>query len=303
MYVLKHVPEDFVVEEISTVNSVDSDAFTFFKLWKRNLSTLDAVQKLSRFFRVSLKDFGFAGIKDKSAVSIQICSVRGVRDVNVSFDDMRLEFFGFGKEPVHLGDLKGNKFTIVVRNIEGLPKISSKFRNLFGSQRFGTRNVEIGRCIVKRDFERAALLVAESYSISSIKSHLGARDWLGALRCVPRRLLVLFVHAYQSFLWNKAALLSDKDILPIVGFGVHEVDDVTMNILSEENVKASDFVVRQMPELSAEGSERSVWAEAEDLKVGELQDDEFFVGKKKVVLSFFLPKGCYATEFIRQNFL
>lgn len=34
---------------------------------------------------------------------------------------------------------------------------------------------------------------------------LGANDYLGALQRVPRRLRMMFCHAYQSLLWNRAA--------------------------------------------------------------------------------------------------
>jgi tRNA(Glu) U13 pseudouridine synthase TruD len=146
-------------------------------------------------------------------------------------------------------------------------------------------------------------LIAKSHShIERIKPHLNQHDWIGALRCLPRKLLLLFVHAYQSYLWNKAAMLSAEKILPIVGFGTEVKDDITKQILAEEALKPSDFVIRELPEVSAEGSERAVWADAKDLKVGQLEPDEFFTGKKKVILEFFLPKGSYATEFIRQKF-
>jgi tRNA(Glu) U13 pseudouridine synthase TruD len=172
---------------------------------------------------------------------------------------------------------------------------------LFGEQRFSTKNAEIGKLLVKRDFEKAALLIAKLHSgIKRIYVHLNQRDYIGALRCLPRKLLLLFVHAYQSLLWNKAAMLSNEEVLPIVGFGSEVNDAVTKKILVEENLKPQDFVIREIPELSPEGSERNVWVEAKDLKVSKLQPDEFFPGKKKVTLEFFLPKGSYATEFIRQ---
>lgn len=49
-------------------------------------------------------------------------------------------------------------------------------------------------------------LVAECAVLEGL-SQQGAsgRDFLGALQRVPRRLRLMFVHAYQSLLWNKAA--------------------------------------------------------------------------------------------------
>ncbi len=305
MYVIKHIPEDFFVEEVSIVKSKASGSFVYFKLWKKDVSTLDALHYIAHDLHIPAKDIACAGNKDKKAVTEQICSARTTKNglESLSYQKMKLTFLGYGDEPVHLGGLEGNKFKIVVRNLDNLPKISPKFRNLFGEQRFSTKNVEIGRFIVKRDFEKAALLIAKvNAHVEKIKPHLTQRDWIGALRCLPRKLLLLFVHAYQSFLWNKAAMLSGAEILPVVGFGTEVTDAVTKQILAEEALKPSDFVIRELPEVSAEGSERSAWAEAKELKVGNLEDDEFFSDKKKVMLEFFLPKGSYATEFIRQCF-
>ncbi len=306
MYIIKHVPEDFMVEEVSTIKPSEG-SFTYFKLWKRDIATLEAMQKIAFALNLPLKEVSCAGNKDKKAVTEQVCSVHNVskdRVLKLSFINMKLMFLGQGPEPVHLGDLEGNKFKIVVRNLDKLPKISAKFRNLFGEQRFSTKNAEIGRFLVKRDFEKAALLIAKLHpGVKRIYAHLNQRDYVGALRCLPRKLLLLFVHSYQSLLWNKAAMLSNEEILPLVGFGTEINDEITKNILAGENLKPNDFVIRELPEISAEGSERNVWAEAKDLKVGRLEKDEHFEGKSKVTLEFFLPKGSYATEFIRQQFL
>lgn len=304
MYVIKHVPEDFVVEEVSATKPKQSGSFVYFKLWKKDVSTLDAVHYIAHDLHIPEKDVASAGNKDKKAVTEQVCSARTTKEglERLSYQKIKLTFLGYGDEPVHLGELEGNKFKIVVRNLDILPEISSKFCNLFGEQRFSTNNVEIGRFIVKREFEKAALLIAKMHShIEKIKPHLTQRDWVGALRCLPRKLLLLFVHAYQSHLWNKAAMLSREQILPIVGFGTEVNDEITKNVLAEENLKPSDFVIRELPEVSAEGSERAAWVEAKDLKVGNLENDEFFPGKKKVILEFLLPRGSYATEFIRQQ--
>ncbi len=304
MYVVKHVPEDFVVTEISAVKPGSSGKFVYFCLWKRGFATLEALEKIGRILHC--KHLACAGNKDKHAITEQVCSVPAAykeKLQRLSLNDVKIDILGFGDEPVHLGQLEGNKFKIVVRNIDSLPEISSRFKNLFGEQRFGTKNSEIGKFIVKRDFENAALLISEVHpGIERIKAHLEKRDWIGALRCLPRKLLLLFVHAYQSALWNKAAEKSSADILPIVGFGTEIEDEVTMKVLEEENLKPSDFVIRELPEVSAEGSERAVWAEAKNLKIGQLESDEFFSGRNKVVLEFFLPKGSYATEFILQSF-
>jgi len=53
--------------------------------------------------------------------------------------------------------------------------------------------------------------------------------------------------------------------------------------------------MREMPELCAEGSERERVMKVKNFKVLSFGDDELNEGKKKEVVSFFLPKGSYAT--------
>lgn len=306
MYVIKHVPEDFEVVEIADIETGESGPFTIFRLKKRDYSTLQAVARLAKVWGVPSKRVGFAGIKDRRAVTEQVCSVKGVsreRVERTNIPNITVEFLGFADEPVRVGRLEGNRFRIVVRNIDALPAKKSRFRNLFGKQRFSGNNVDVGRCLVKGEFERAALLLAgqsEQFE-EKMRPFREQNDWVGAVKCVPFRVLKLMVNAYQSWVWNRAAKGSDADVLPLVGFGTEKVPPVMREILDEEGVSPSDFVVRAIPEVSAEGGERNVWVEAE-VKVGELLDDEFFPGKKKVVLGFFLPKGSYATVVVAQLF-
>ena len=53
-----------------------------------------------------------------------------------------------------------------------------------------------------------------------------------------------------------------------------------------------DFIIRPLKEIGAEGGERNLLIDVKDFKmVKEGKDTK---------VSFFLPKGCYATEVIRQ---
>lgn len=304
MHILKHIPADFIVDEVSTVSPSSVGNYLYFLLWKKDLTTFHALKLVASSLHLPLKAIGFAGNKDRRAVTTQVCSVKNFSKdkLDVDIENISLTFLGFGSWPVFVGALKGNNFKITVRNIESLPEINSRFRNLFGEQRFSSRNAEVGRFIIKKDFESAAKLLAEISPNLINDDLLERKQWISAIRSFPRQQLLLFLHAYQSLLWNRAALKSDKKVLPIVGFGTEDLDSVTKEVLAEENLSLSDFVIREIPELSLEGTSRRVFAEAENLNVSELQDDEFFPGKKKAVLSFFLSKGSYATEFIRQLF-
>ncbi|MBW2969652.1 tRNA pseudouridine(13) synthase TruD [Candidatus Woesearchaeota archaeon] len=298
MYTIKQEPEDFQVTEKSTVRTKSSGKYIYFRLWKKDLTTMEALKRLATAWRVPAGALSYAGNKDRKAITEQTCGAYGITKEkleNTQLQDIKLTFLGYGDEPVHLGQLEGNQFRITVRNAEK-KEIKRKFRNLFGEQRFSTNNAEIGKHIVKREFEQAVKKIVESnpQAAAKIRTHTDKKDWIGALRCIPRKLLLLYIHAYQSQLWNKAAMRTDKEELPIIGFGTEEIDETTQKILNEEKLKLSDFIIRELPEASTEGATRKVWAEAKQLKITE-EDG-------KIILEFFLPKGSYATEFIRQAF-
>jgi len=307
MYVIKHVPEDFAVTEISEVKDEGEGKFSIFRLKKRDLTTYEAVSRLSKLWRVNINDISCAGNKDRQGVTSQVCSVKGVKKElidSLSDSMMSAQFLGVRKEPVHTGELVGNKFCLVVRNVDAVPEIKSKFVNLFGEQRFSKRNSSIGRAIVRRDFKDAVKMIMEDNLALApkMKIFVDKNDFVGALRLVQRKLLLLYVHAFQSELWNKAAKNSYKDVLPLIGFDSNVDDALVRGVLSEEGITPRDFVVKEIPEVSCEGSQRKVFAEAAGIKVSELSDDEFFPQKKKFTIEFMLPKGSYATEFIRQLF-
>lgn len=334
MYILKQLPEDFRVCERSTIRSQERGKYVYFKLTKKNRNTLDVILELSRIFHVPEKHIGFAGTKDKNALTQQICSILGVsreRVLGVTCKGVVLEFLGYGDAPVTLGDLKGNSFEIVVRNLdtENMRRVSG-IANYFDEQRFSTKNVEIGKCIVLKKFKEAVELIDDV----NCHAHLEERpaDYVGALKKIPIRLLRLYVNAYQSKMWNETVseylrlrgrgiwemdysqgkLVFVENVedfweveMPIVGFaGIDGVDDeeireIINKIMKREQVTFTDFIIKQIPELTLEGEMRKIMAAVQDVVIGSFEDDELNSGKKKVRICFSLGKGSYATMVIR----
>ena len=310
MYRIKEKPEDFIVRELSLVKPQNKGKYTYFILKKENYNTIRAIEHVAKVLKINSKTIGFAGNKDKIAITEQTCSVPAVSKEQlerVKLRDIELKFLGKGAEPISLGDLEGNEFEIIVRNIDEKPKAKNKFVNYFGEQRFSKINVPVGKVIVQKDFEKAVKLLLSNKGPEEIKirdyNHKNPTNYVGALKILPLKVLKIYVHAYQSWIWNQVVEKIDKKgELPLVGFGTLVDNRVLADFLAEERIKPRDFIIKEIPELSSEGDVRKIMAEAKDLKIGELEDDELNQGKKKVKIQFKLPPGSYATEFIKQLF-
>ena len=331
MYRIKQIPEDFVVKEISSTKIQGAGDYAYYLLKKTNYSTVDALLALSAKLKLPLKNFGFAGNKDKNAVTEQKISIKYVKkfafEANFSNSFIKLEYLGNGKEPISLGDLEGNEFTITIRNLEDheikniISTDSKKIRivNFFGVQRFSKNNNLVGMEIIKKDFKKAAELILENNGAveSRIKDYLAKNknDHVGAIRIIPLKTRKLFVHSFQSFLFNKiigeyanGGPARIKNIrVPIIGFDF-ELDSVKdkklkriiKEVMDAEKISPRDFIIRQMPELSSQGSVRNLFFNLKDFKILETKEDELNEKRQKIKLKFILQKSCYATVAIEQ---
>ena len=334
MYKFKQVPEDFVVIEIPSVKIEKQGRFIYFWMKKKGLNTLDVIKGLARQLRIKEKDIGFAGSKDKHAVTAQMLSIFGTKKEEVEkikLENVYLEFRGYGNIPISLGDLQGNEFEIIIRNLgpEKIEKIDY-VENYFDEQRFSENNVTIGRHLLKKEFSKAVALIDEFKVAKYLEQK--PTDYVGALKVLPIRLLRMYVNAYQSYLWNKTVatylekkgkllkkisysggelvFVSDtgkfKDLkVPLLGFGSEEVEEeeiqeIIDKIMEEESLSSADFIIKQIPELTLEGEWRNVLVEVKELNIGKKVADELNSGKKKAKVSFSLPKGSYATIVIKK---
>ena len=72
--------------------------------------------------------------------------------------------------------------------------------------------------------------------------------------------------------------------------------------MREEGVAQRDFVIPQIRNLSAEGTQRDLLSNVKNLKTSGLLKDELNNGKKKLTLEFELFRGSYATIVIKALF-
>jgi len=106
MYKIKQQPSDFKVVELSNIKIGETGKYTYFLLKKKDYNTLFAIEMIANKLRIPLKRFGFAGNKDKKAITTQMCSVERVSESKLKSIDLKnisLEFKGKGDEPICLG--------------------------------------------------------------------------------------------------------------------------------------------------------------------------------------------------------
>jgi len=222
---IKQIPEDFLVEEIMPdgrileldkgvkFNGGEKKEYLHFTLQKYNWDTMRAVKVISNRLNVSRKRFGFAGTKDKRALTTQRVSVWNIsiEDLQkVRIRDIILRDFSYSDERITLGDLWGNRFTVVIRNLElddntlkerinsVSDELDGKIPNFFGVQRFGTiRPIThlVGKEILERNFERAVMIYltdiyeGESEESKEARKFLSeTEDFQEALKRFPKHL-------------------------------------------------------------------------------------------------------------------
>ena len=315
MYKLKQIPEDFIVKEVSERKFTEEGIYLVCLMTKKNYNTEDAIRTICRALKVIRKNVSYAGTKDRNAITHQYISFfkgREDRIKDLQLKDITLEIIGRTNTPLSLGDLKGNNFEIMVRNIDKAPKKLDKFLNYYDSQRFSENNVEVGRKIVKKDFEGACNILKDDHVYGDlIKNELkkSSKNFSTAIRQLPPKILLLYVHAYQSYIWNKTVEQLGEEApnkVPLIGFGTDLDDSDTSKtikkIMEDEKITFRDFIIREIPEASLEGTNRNTYMNIENLEISQLEDDELNTDKKKVLVKFFLEKGAYATMAIKHIF-
>ena len=173
---------DFVVKEIPGFQPDGHGDHVFLTITKSGLTTADVSKRLQRFCKVQHRDIGFAGLKDKHAVTTQIFSVnlagkaepdwQAFNDANIAIDHVTRH-----SRKLKRGVLKGNRFELLIRNLSGdSSQLESRLNaiaiagvpNYFGQQRFGNEQKNIQTALqwfendgirVSRD-ERGILLSA-----------------------------------------------------------------------------------------------------------------------------------------------
>lgn len=316
---IKQSCDDFIVDEdLGFAPDGDGDHW-LIRVRKRNTNTLWLRGQLARIAVVKPMDVGYAGLKDRQAVTTQWFSVpaTGADQVDwqeLGLDDVELLEVSRHHKKLRVGSLRGNRFQITLRQVTASePDMLHRLQalrqfgmpNYFGAQRFG--------------HDRDNLVKANAL-------------FSGRIRRIERKQRGLLISAVRSQLFNEVLALRIAEghwNQPLPGDAmldeqgqVHQLGDDIDDILLAECAS-----LRLHPSGPLWGRGRStVTKQVAELENRALQPFEKWRDKLEHVglkqerralriplpdlnwqrdgdtwqLSFTLPAGCYATVLLRE---
>jgi tRNA pseudouridine13 synthase len=169
---LKERIEDFAVEEVPAYLPCGEGEHVYLFVEKRGLTTSQLVHAISKHFGVPRNAIGYAGMKDKNAVTRQLISIHTPGRTFRDFPDLMNDRIVVLNADMHtnklrLGHLRGNRFSIKIRGVR-MTEVVKAHRvlkaieqhgaaNYVGEQRFGAllNNHLLGRAALKQDWRGA----------------------------------------------------------------------------------------------------------------------------------------------------
>jgi tRNA pseudouridine13 synthase len=187
-FVFNPSSRDFLVEEIPLYEFSGEGEHLILKVRKKNLTTWEMIDTLSSHLGLQKKEIGYAGLKDKHAITFQYISMPKRLESKLdsfSHENIKILQKQYHNNKIRVGHLKGNKFWMRFKKVLDTQKTKIEsvlewieqngMPNYFGVQRFGITG----------------------------KNYLEGKDIVdGKLRLRDRKKREFLVSSYQSFLFN-----------------------------------------------------------------------------------------------------
>ena len=310
-------PEDFIVEEDLGLTPDGEGEHVWLWVEKRSLNTEDIARRLGRLAGVKPVAVGYAGMKDRHGVTRQWFSVNMAgKDEpdwsSLASDNLRLRHIARSRRKLQRGALKGNRFAIVVRDLQG-PRESLHRRldalavggvpNYFGEQRFGHNNLARARAMLTgefkpRDKHRRGLYLSAARSVlfnELLSQRVSHENWNTAL---PGEVLMLAgsnsIFVIDEVTPEIVQRLRDHDIHPTGPlWGQGDVQSrLSANAMEVQALEPFAVWRAGLENAGLRQQRRALRLLPRDL-VWRFEDDRLHI-------AFWLPAGAYATVVIRE---
>ncbi|MAD43245.1 MAG: tRNA pseudouridine(13) synthase TruD [Arcobacter sp.] len=334
----KQNKDDFVVTEIPLYEFSGEGEHLILKIRKKDLATWDALEIIAKFVGCKSRDIGYAGLKDKNAMTVQTISIHKQYEEKLkTFNHPNIKILEttYHNNKIKVGHLKGNKFFIRLKRVNVLDSrkieaalgsiVTLGMPNYFGFQRFGIEgdNYKKGKAIIEGTLKEKRRNLKQMY-INAYQSYL-FNSWLS-----KRIEISKLIDAFEpKEIYEKLNLPLDLvkrmkkqehplkimtgDLLSHYPFGkiftiedletesekFYNRDRVPTGLLSGKRVKNSvDLAYKIEKEYEAPTGEDGARRFAWIFP--EEVESNYKEDKNWMELKFTLPKGCYATELIAE---
>ena len=146
----KQSKDDFIVTEVPLYEFSGEGEHVVLKIRKKDLATWDALDIISSAVGCKTRDIGYAGLKDKNALTVQYISIHKSFEEKIdkfAHPQIKILEKTYHDNKIKMGHLKGNKFFIRLKRVQPMHrmKLESALKeiatngmpNYFGFQRFG----------------------------------------------------------------------------------------------------------------------------------------------------------------------
>ncbi len=317
---IKQIPEDFRVDEIPGFEPEGEGEHVFLTIEKKGMTTNAVANQLKKICALQHRDIGYAGMKDKHAVTTQQFSLNLAGKIEpdwseIENDQLKIIKVSRHKRKLKRGVLKGNQFIIRIRDLSGdveelftrLEKIKLHgVPNYFGAQRFGLNggNLEQARKLfnqelakVRRD-ERSILLSAVRSMLFNavLDARVKQDNWYQLL---PGEVINLdgtqrhFAEEIDAALLQRAEELDVHPTGPLYGLPsraltpTQQAGELENNALSE-----FEFWKKGLEAFKLENARRPLRVAVRNL--------EWEMQQQDLILKFALTAGAYATVVLRE---
>ncbi len=317
---IRSTPEDFFVEELPGFEASGAGEHLLLTIEKRGMNTAFAAKRIAQWAGVDESAIGYAGLKDRHAVTRQRFTVwipkKIAPDIDaLNCDELRVLEHAWHARKLPRGALAGNRFVLVLRNVEGEREaIESRLEaiaaqgvpNYFGEQRFGRGGGNVQQAVamfagrrVKRE-ERTMLLSAARSELFNrvLAARVEAGNWNAAL---DGEVWMLdgsrSVFGPEAFTDELKARLEAFDIHPtgpLWGEGELRSIDTAQEV--ELAAMQGDTASRLRMGLERAGLKQ----ERRALRLRPQELSWRWLGDGALELGFALPPGCYATTVLRE---
>ncbi len=182
---IRATPEDFVVEELDAFAPSGSGEHLLLAIEKRGMNTAFAAKRIAEWAGIAEAGVGYAGLKDRHAVTRQRFSVHLPRKIAPDIaalegEGLRVLGHAWHAKKLPRGALAGNRFELVLREVDGdrdaidarLHAIAARgVPNYFGVQRFGRGGGNVGNALAMFGGRRVAR-AQRTHLLSAARSQL-----------------------------------------------------------------------------------------------------------------------------------